>query len=424
MIKQCAIVHVKTRNDAISIGALCIKKELELHGWKVDICNYQYAHKYRLVLVSMTSTWDIYDIYKQMKNANWNNRQFIAIVGGFGCQNPFALYNFVDYAFFGRAENIINEVCTNAILNKNLDYSFITPLNKVRKTIARPVQQLYDFSVKYGKNNSTWTELFTGCPHKCKFCHYSYNRKNLRKGNLNEYINDGISTGSKEIMLVDIPKYTEKLGRVTAALDGYSERLRYLFGKHISWEQVEQSLDHLASFKGNVYLKLYNIVNFPTETLADEQEFDYFFNQYAEYTEKKDGLLKVEVFNTAFRPSLNTPMERMAVNLFPEARKDILTIAQGKGIIIKYTSLIQGAFMHLADLIAIRYTSNDLPLIDQIATDKQFNKLSNEKKLETIAKNYDINKFLREYSWEEPFITDLVSVENAAQIKKRALKLI
>lgn len=422
--KKIAIVHVKTRNEAITIGALVIKKELELNGYKVDVCTYEEAHNFDLVLVSMTSTWDLYEFYKSMKKANWQNRRFFALLGGFGCQNPFALEDFVDYAFFGRAEGVITEVVDRILFGGELDYEFMTPLKNPRVTVARPVQYLYPFEVKYGKNQSTWKEEFTGCPFKCKFCHYTWNRKNVREGDPSKYINDGISTGSKEIMLMDVIDYEDKLGRVTAGLDGYSERLRFLFGKPITWEIMEGALDHMASFKGNSYMKIYNITNFPTETEADEQEFLEFMREYVSCTSKKDGVLSIEVFNTAFRPSINTPMERMPVSLFPEARRENLQIASGSGIVVKYTHLIQGAWMHLADVIAIRYNVNKhLELIDFLSTDEKFNKQNNQSKLDWAFKNIELTDFLREYSWDEPFISDLVRVPNREQIKRSGLML-
>lgn len=425
MGKRIAIVHVKTRNEAITIGALVIKAELEANGYPVDICTYQQAHNYDVVLVSMTSTWDIYEFYKSMKKANWQNRKFKAIIGGFGCQNPFALEDFIDYAFFGRAEGVITEVMEKILSNVTLDYPFITPLKNPRVTIARPVQYLSHYEIKYGKNCSTWKEEFTGCPFTCKFCHYTWNRKNVRQGDPGKYINDGISTGSKEVMLMDVIDYEEKLGRVTAGLDGYSERLRFLYGKPITWDIMEGALDHMASFKGNSYMKIYNITNFPSETPDDEAEFINFCKEYTASTSKKDGILSVEVFNTAFRPSINTPMERMPVSLFPEARRDNLQIASGSGIVFKYTHLIQGAWMHLADVIAIRYNnSTDKAIIDFIATDIEFNKLSNVNKLNYFINNYDIGNFTREYTWDEPFISDLVQTEKSAQIKRSALHLL
>lgn len=416
---KIAIVHVKTRNEAITIGALVIKKELELNGYVVDICTYEQAHNYELVMVSMTSTWDIYEFCSSMKKAGWEKRKFKSLLGGFGCQNPFALEDFIDWAFFGRAEYIITEVVEKLLADDSIDYSFMSPLKNPRITIARPVQSLYDFEVKYGKNQSTWKEEFTGCPYSCKFCHYTWNRRNVREGDPNKYINDGISTGSKEVMMMDVIDYEEKLGRVTAGMDGYSERLRFLFGKPITWEIVEGALDHMASFKGNSYMKVYNITNFPTETEADEKEFVDFCKDYTTSTSKKDGILSIEVFNTAFRPSINTPMERMPVRLFPEARRENLQIASGSGIVIKYTHLIQGAWMHLADVAAIRYNVNEhKEVIDYISTDSKFGKLSNGAKLEEFNKRYNIEPFVREYGWDEPFISDLVQTEKRDQIRR------
>lgn len=419
MPAKIAIVHVKTRNEAITIGALVIKAELEANGYSVDICTYEEAHKYELALVSMTSTWDIYEFYKSMQNGGWQNRKFKALLGGFGCQNPFALDDFIDWAFFGRAEGIITQVVEDILTGKEPDYPFMTPLKNPRVTIARPVQYLSIYEVKYGKNCSTWKEEFTGCPFTCKFCHYTWNRKNVREGDPGKYLNDGISTGSKEVMLMDVIDYEEKLGRVTAGLDGYSERLRFLYGKPITWDIMEGALDHMASFKGNSYMKIYNITNFPGETQEDENEFLNFCKEYTESTSKKDGILSVEVFNTAFRPSINTPMERMPARLFPEARRENLQIASGSGIVIKYTHLIQGAWMHLADVIAIRYNAQQhKDVISYIATDGAFTKLSNSRKLETFTQRYDITPFVRQYDYDEPFISDLVQTEKRDQIRR------
>jgi radical SAM superfamily enzyme YgiQ (UPF0313 family) len=421
---KIAIVHVKTRNEAITIGALVVQAELQANGYAVDICTYEQAHKYELVLVSMTSTWDIYEFYKSMKKAGWQNRKFKALLGGFGCQNPFALDDFIDWAFFGRAEGIITDVVEKILSGIDPDFPFISPLKNPRSTVARPVQYLSHFEIKYGKNCSTWKEEFTGCPFTCKFCHYTWNRKNVRPGDPNKYVNDGISTGSKEVMLMDVIDYEEKMGRVTAGLDGYSERLRFLYGKPITWDIMEGALDHMASFVGNSYMKIYNITNFPGETPEDEAEFIKFCKDYTASTSKKDGILSVEVFNTAFRPSINTPMERMPVSLFPEARRHNLQIASGSGIVIKYTHLIQGAWMHLADVIAIRYNyKKDKHIIDFIATNELFNKKSNGSKLEYFLANFEISEYVREYSWDEPFISDFVQTEKGGQIKRSARSL-
>ena len=143
-----------------------------------------------------------------------------------------------------------------------------------------------------------------------------------------------------------------------------------------------------------------------------------FCRNYVSETTKKDGVLGVEVFNTAFRPSINTPMERMPVSLFPEARRENLQIAKSDGINIKYTHLIQGAWMHLADVIAIRYNENQHGVIDFISTDEKFAKKNNADKMKYFLEKFEIDDYIREYSWDEPFISDLVKTEKSDQIRR------
>jgi len=375
---KIAVLQVKNRNNSISIGAGVLIDELTRSGYIVDICDYKTAFNYTHILVSMTATDDIFDIYKQCKKNNWNKRNFVAFVGGFGCQNPVALSDFIDYAFFGRADGVILDFLQNP--EKYSQHSF--NLKQPKKVELRQVNTLYPYTIIYGKNKTRWSEKFIGCPHKCKFCHYSHNRKYIGDGT---YINNGLSTGSPEIMLKDICKLTSKLGRLTSALDGYSERLRFMFGKKITWEMLEEAMDILASFKGNTYFKLYNICNFPTETEADEIEFNEFWFDYVNCSKKADGIVKVDVFNTAFRPSINTPMERCPVRLYPEARKENPDIVSKNGFVVKYTHLTKGAKEHLKDVISIRYSNPEH--IATVALEDSF--------------DFDLTDYLREYSESE-----------------------
>lgn len=380
---KISILRTYNRNDSISIGMLVIKDELERKGHTVDVCDYQSAFKYTHVLVSMTATDDIYHIYKNCKKHRWGKRTFKAFVGGFGCQNPIALSEYIDYAFFGRADGIIDDILREPFRFKENLFD----ISKPHKVNIRQVNKCYPFRVTYGKNKIKWQEKFIGCPFRCKFCHYSHNRTHVGTG----YRNDQL-TASAEVMLKDIVAIEKKPGRLTTALDGYSERLRYKFGKKISWDMVEDSIDHLSEFKGNLYLKLYNITNFPTEQDSDRAEFFDFFRKYAEDNYKGDGCVTIDVFNTAFRPSINTPMERMPARLYPEARQDISTIAKCNGYNFKFTHFTRGAWEHLKDLISIRYTEKGH--IDHISS-VQGNGM------EGFLSKYDISDYVREYKGDE-----------------------
>ena len=410
-MSKVAFLKNKNRNDSLSIGASVIIDTLQEHGISVDICDYRTAFDYKLVLVSMTATEDIFDLYGNMHRAGWDRRTFTVMVGGFGCQNPWGLAPFADYAWFGRAEGLITSAVKDLLTGKDLTkivyYDCVSRLDAPRKVILRQPSELYPHSVKYGKNNSVWTEKFVGCPHRCKFCHYSWNRKRLGGA---KYINDGLSAGSPEVMLMDVCEHDEKFGRFTTALDGYSERLRYLFGKRISWELVEYSLDHIASFRGNTYMKLYNIHNFPTETDADREEFFRFFEEYAQSSMKPDGVVSVEVFNTAFRPSLNTPMQRMEARLYPPARFEDNRVAIGNGFVFKMSVNNRDAYSHLQDLISIRYQADNSDLLHYIASNEQFRKMNNGEKMQAILSRWNIDRFTKRYDPDEYLPSDWVNV--------------
>ncbi len=415
---KIAFLKNKNRNDSISIGASVLIDELEQNGIDIAICNYKSAFEYKLVLVSMTATEDIFDLYANMHRHGWSKRSFKVLIGGFGCQNPWGLADFADFAFFGRADGEIVDVVQKLLSGKEKalldDYPAVSHLSEKRIVKLRQVYNLYPRPVRYGKNNSVWTEKFVGCPNRCKFCHYSWNRKRIGGAT---YINDGLSAGSPEVMLQDVCNQTSKFGRFTTAIDGYSERLRFLFGKKISWLDVEMALDHVASFRGNTFIKLYNIHNFPTETDEDREEFFRFFREYAESSMKPDGLVTVEVLNTAFRPSLNTPMQRMEATLYPPARYEDTRIAVGNGFVVKFSVNNRDAYSHLQDMISIRYTREDMSLIHYIATDKAFKRMNNAEKMQEVLHRADILKFTKRYELDEPLPSDWIDA--GLNIKKQ-----
>jgi len=403
---KIAILHTFSRNDSTSIGALVIKDELERKGYHVDFCDYSSAFNYTHVLVSMTSTDDIFHIYAGCKKNNWQNRTFKALVGGFGCQNPIALSDYIDYAFFGRTDGIIEDVLINHLKFKE----HLFKISKPHMVSIRQVSECYPNSIKH--NGAKWREKSIGCPVKCKFCSFSHTRDWV-KGEYETF--EWLLKGrTQEVLIKDIPeKVIKKQGWVKSAIDGYSERLRFKYGKKFAtWENIENALDHLCTFKGTTKLQLYNIHNFPTETKEDIIEFFDFFNNYVEDAYKGDGKLIVEIHNTPFRPTLCTPMERQGAKLFPAAKPQVgllnnyfnylpvkpnsLTIASKNNIHVKFSVFIENPFKHLKGLISIRYSDKDI--IEEIL---RIESMSGVKALDYCIKNIDITPYIREYKENE-----------------------
>ncbi|MCL2597274.1 MAG: hypothetical protein FWD66_06400 [Paludibacter sp.] len=260
-----------------------------------------------------------------------------------------------------------------------------------------------------------WNETSIGCPVRCKFCHFSHNRKWVAgENNTFEWL---IKNRTIECLIKDIPqKVTEKQGWIKSAIDGYSERLRIAYGKKFAtWQNIENALDHIMEFEGTTKLHLYNIHNLPTETEIDRQEFYNFFRDYAENNMKTNGKLIVEIHNTPFRPTINTPLERAEVKLYPQAKplnyaflknrsnleykKDSLVIAEGDGFIVRWTKFIEMPFKHLKDVIAIRY-GIDADIIHEISTGN-YDNMSSADSIDKLTKRYDLTPYLREYNQSE-----------------------
>jgi hypothetical protein len=111
----------------------------------------------------------------------------------------------------------------------------------------------------------------------------------------------------------------------------------------------------------------------------------------------------------------------MPVSLYPEARQEINKIASSDGFSIRFTPLTKGAWAHLSDVIAIRYT--DSSIIDFIATDKEFNKLNDADKIKYFVSRFDITDYIRGYDLDEPFITDFIKTNSEAILRTEEIRL-
>ncbi|MDR2824994.1 MAG: hypothetical protein LBB41_07345 [Prevotellaceae bacterium] len=412
-INKIGIIALDSRKHKSeqSIGALVVFDILERNGWHISWCSYANAQEFDLVLISMTSTDDIYQIYANCEKHNFRNRKNIVMLGGFGCLNPLPLAPFADFAFFGRADEILPAVIEN--INYADDYDFIMRLSAPKICEIRQVEKCYSFPVVY--DGCKWQETSIGCPVRCKFCHFSHARKWVAgEQKTFEWL---IKNRTIECLIKDIPqKITEKQGWIKSAIDGYSERLRFAYGKKFAtWQNIESAFDHVMSFKGISKLHLYNIHNLPTETASDRQEFFDFFKRYAESSMKYNGKLIVEIHNTPFRPTINTPLERESVSLYPQAKpinyaflkhrtnleykKDSLVIAEGTGFIAKWTKFIEMPFKHLKDVIAIRCYGN-FDIIKEISLGN-YDKMSSQDAIDLLDKKFDILSFIKKYDETE-----------------------
>jgi len=403
-----------------NIGAKVIADVLVRAGIPVGYCSPESASEYQLVLVSLTSTYDVFAYYKAVALLpSWQpgKRTFKILAGGFGMQNPTTIRNFVDYAAFGRAEGwitpVVDSILGGSEPSPHESLMFLPDLHSVNLAQA---EQLYPHEV------SGWKESFTGCPLKCKFCHYTYARKHQGGDDAyGQYVQTSLTGGgTPELTWDGLFTYGKKAGRIRVAIDGFSERLRYVYGKRISDQDIADGIAAVGQYEGTTTLLVYNIANMPTETQSDRESL---------YTALRranpDNRVIFVLHSTPFRPSLATPMQWEAVNLLPDNSKlRAGVIDERPNFRAVHSFTIETPFSHLMSVMAERATPDTDRLFHVAAFSKQLDKLRHDKRLAAISKEFDLTQFVKQYDFEEPhpawFLNGYISTD---QLKKIAAKM-
>ena len=69
-------------------GAYMVIDVLRRSGRDVKFCSPESAKEHDIVLVSLTSTFDVYNFIRAVgRKKSWRKRDFTVVVGGFGLQN-------------------------------------------------------------------------------------------------------------------------------------------------------------------------------------------------------------------------------------------------------------------------------------------------------------------------------------------------
>lgn len=394
-----------------NVGALVIIDALQRHGFTVGFCSADSAHGYDVVLVSLTSTWDMYAFYAAVCG-KWDNRKFVVIAGGAGMQNPTAIRKYVDVAVFGRAEQwfpyFIGDVIDG---NHPVHPSAMRPKDPTDVIISQP-SGLYPHAI------GEWKEEFVGCPLKCKFCHYTFARKKMGEGE--SYVQETLAgSSSPELTLDGVIGIGKKHGRIRTAIDGFSERLRWVYGKKIENADIVRAINAAGLYGGTTTLIVYNIGAFPTETDTDRAEIVQTIS-----AAEPDGRVIFVLHTTPFRPSLATPMQWEPVSLLPDFSKLRATAFRDDDRVRAVHSFtLETPYSLLSSVVAERASIKTDRLFHAIATNKKLAALRSDHAVRAIAREFDISEYLREYELDQkpyPYIHGIVS---DGQLRKIAAKM-
>jgi radical SAM superfamily enzyme YgiQ (UPF0313 family) len=404
-------------------GGYMIIDCLQRAGYSVSFCSPETAKEHDVVLVSLTSTFDIYNLISDIgRLASWRkgNRTFKVIAGGFGLQNIYPLRNYVDYGVFGRGENIIVPL-VQAIERKRdfLHESVMVLEHGVYPVKVAQAEALYPYELDTKPVKYKETEI--GCPRKCYFCHYSFSRRNLK-------IHESSFLGAmgfkvKEVLFDKIFQDSDRKNKIRTALDGFSERLRFAFNKRLSNELIVQTVERASRewLGKSVWVSLYHIGSYPTETDEDREEFKKVL-ETCNCTGKK---VYIDVHVTPFRPSPLTPSAYLPANLsYDWSKKSNTTILIKENLKVGYMLFIESPFSLLQSLVAERATEKSDDIINTICFSKQLAKLKVVDKVYALSKTFDLTPYTREYHTKEKLSTwYLESYTPQEKVKEMARKL-
>jgi radical SAM superfamily enzyme YgiQ (UPF0313 family) len=389
-------LKAKRKNNSFdgngNVGASVVKELLENDGLQVGFCTPQTAKNFKIILVSMTSSYDIISFYKNVSPlAHWKrvNRKFKVVCGGFGMQNPVSIRNYIDYAIFGRGEGVVEPLVKALLDGKTYEHKSIMALPDIAPVWINQPEKLLSMKC--------YSETFSGCPHKCLFCHFTWAR--VRIGDESAYVQTDLTGGSPELTWKQMLKWEQKIGRARSAIDGFSERMRYSFGKRISDEEIVEGINHRGSFEGNTVLTVYNIGNMPLEDRNDRDHLELVLKK----ANPKNRVVVV-LHTTPFRPSPATPMQWASAKLSPSYHhiggkffcdRPNLQLCHSRGN--------ESAYSHLMTLVVERATEKSDKLFHAIATNSKLNSMKVMDSIKAIENNFDLTQYLREYELgEEP----------------------
>lgn len=217
-------------------------------------------------------------------------------------------------------------------------------------------------------------------------------------GNDGQYVQESLTSGnSPEILFKNIGSINKKYGRLRIAIDGFSERLRHLYGKKITNQEIIDGFCHIGSFAGNTVVILYNIGNMPTETDDDRSELYALFSRI-----KPRHRVIVILHTTPFRPSLLTPMQFAPVSLSPPASAlRFGEIVSTDTFMSKHSMSNEGPFSHLQTVVAERATPETDRLFHTICFSKKLRSLNSAQQVRALLANFDLLPYLRRYDPDE-----------------------
>lgn len=383
---------------------------LKRAGYEVDYIGKSTVHKYDIVLMSITSDSDWYPFIAE--RVSWQKGHYKVIVGGQGVLNVRPFIPFVDYFVLGRAEGVIDKLIMALDGKGDIEHPSIIESSKFsidKKYSINQVNQKYPHVIKL-QNGKEYEEDIIGCNHRCLFCGYTWHRKNVVQ-DVFEYKGLWGGDENRERAMLDIASGIEldftKLR--TTAIDGLSQRLRFMVNKKITREMLVDFIIKLHTSGKPHQVKIYNIIGYPTETLDDWFEFKEDIIKADEQLSKTSKQTSLLLHSTPFRAMPATPMACKPMS-YKNYRGEIARVLgagykgnifyQGNAVWAVESMGTESLPTVIQSAIVWRGTEKDTENIIKIARSKKFNGASSKVKQATLEKYFDVKTLFGEFTKE------------------------
>ena len=258
-------------------GFEMVLDSLRRAGYVPEYAGRATAHLYDVVLVSITSDCDWWPFVAE--RMQWHGKPGLVIAGGAGVLNVRPYLRHVDAFVLGRGE-VIAPAMLDAHANGNryesasVIWSDTFSVDRRYEIAQTDAPYPHEFIMTNGKR---FREGSIGCPNRCLFCGYTWQRRYIGDGTYRAGA-ESMNSGNRERTIIDLlklpPHQWQDDGPLRiVGLDGMSERLRRKVNKQITSEMFREFLRGLASISPPHQVKVYCIVGYPTETEDDWQEF-------------------------------------------------------------------------------------------------------------------------------------------------------
>ena len=380
-------------------------------GYDVEYAGKSTVHKYDVVLMSITSDCDWWPFIAE--RMEWQKGDYKVIVGGQGVLNVRPFLPFVDYFVLGRAEGVIDKLITS--MDKNIGFSHPSVIESSKFDINKEyrinqVNERYPYDIML-ENGQVYREDIIGCNHKCLFCGYTWHRKSVLD-DVFEYSGLWHGSADRERAMIDLHNGVEvdftKLR--TTAIDGLSERLRFMVNKKITRDMLVEFLIKLHTSGKPHQVKFYNIIGYPTETEEDWWEFKEDIIRADEQLAPSAKQTSILLHSTPFRAMPATPAACWPMS-YRNYRGEIARVLgrgykgnifyQGNSIWAVESMGTESLPTVILSAIAWRGTEKDAENVRKIACSKQFWSANSMVKQATLEKYFDVKTLFGEFTPEK-----------------------